>query len=308
MKVLVTGGTGFIGQKLVPYLFSHGCNVSVLSRNDAEFHTDVRLIKMDLLSGSFSFLDDEDFDVIINCAADLQNEHVMEELHVKVPMRMLRRLKGRRFRWVQLSSVGVYGRPVTGEIDEGHIFQARGEYEATKARAEQEISKYCLDEDIEFSILRPSNVFGVGMTNTALRRLVSVIKSGRFFYLADPRGVSMNYVDVDNVVEGLWLCSTKNEAVGQAFNLSDRLSQKEFVSLICNHYGVSVPRLYVPAGVIRMLSYFLCRLPRFPLTPAAISLLTTGAVYPTAKIERYLGFQSRSPLPQALVTYIKSLD
>jgi nucleoside-diphosphate-sugar epimerase len=100
MNVLVTGGSGFIGKKLVAFLISQSCKVSVVSRQETVFNKDVRLIKMDLLTGSFSFLENEYFDVVINCAADLKNNEVMEELHVNVPMRMLKFLKGRSCRWV----------------------------------------------------------------------------------------------------------------------------------------------------------------------------------------------------------------
>lgn len=308
MNVLVTGGSGFIGQKLVAYLISQGCKVSVVSRQDTIFYKDVRLIKMDLLTGSFSFLENEDFDVVINCAADLKNYEVMEELHVNVPMRMLKFLQGRSCRWVQLSSVGVYGSQMRGAIDETNLFNAQGDYEVTKAQAEQEISKYCRKNDIPFSILRPSNVCGIEMTNTSLRNLIKAIKSGRFFYMANPEDVSMNYVDVDNVVEGLWLCSTKKDADGQAYNLSDRIDQKEFVAIVCNEYGVSPPRLFIPSFVMRLVCHLFGWLPSFPLTPAAINALTTKAEYPTQKIERDLGFRLKSPLPQALEAYIKSLD
>jgi len=307
MNVLVTGGSGLIEQKLVAYLISQGCNVSVVSRKETVFDKDVRLIKMDLLKGSFSFLENEDFDIVINCAADLKNYEVMEELHVNVPLRMLRFLRNRGCRWVQLSSVGVYGSKISGVIDEATLFSPRGEYEVTKAQAEQEISKYCQKNDIPFSILRPSNVFGIDMVNTSLRNLIKAIKSGRFFYMANPEQVSMNYVDVDNVVEGLWLCSIKRDAVGQAYNLSDRIDQKEFVAIVCDEYGVSPPILFIPSFIMRWLCYFFAWLPGFPLTPAAINALTTKAEYPTQKIERDLGFRIKSPLPQALRAYIKAL-
>jgi nucleoside-diphosphate-sugar epimerase len=308
MNVLVTGGSGFIGQKLVAYLIGQGCSVSVVSRQETVFDKDVRLIKMDLLTGSFSFLENENFDVVINCAADLKNNEVMEGLHVNVPLRMLKFLRGRNCRWVQLSSVGVYGSKMRGVIDETSLFNPKGEYEVTKARAEQEISEYCNKNDIPFSILRPSNVFGIEMVNTSLRKLIEAIKFGRFFYMAKPECVSMNYVDVDNVVEGLWLCSTKKEADGQAYNLSDRIDQKEFVAIVCNEYGVSPPSLFIPGFIMRLLCHLFAWLPGFPLTPAAINALTTKAEYPTQKIERDLGFRLKSPLPQALEAFIKALD
>ena len=303
----MTGGSGFIGKKLVAYLVTQGCKVSVVSRQKVVFDKEVTVIEMDLLTGSFSFLENEDFDVVINCAADLRNNKVMDELHVNVPLRMLSFLQGSSCRWVQLSSVGVYGSKMDGVIDEATLFNPRGKYEITKAQAEHEISKYCQKNDIPFSILRPSNVFGIDMVNTSLRNLIKAIKSGRFFYMANPEQVSMNYVDVDNVVEGLWLCSTKKDADGQAFNLSDRIDQKEFVAIVCDEYGVSPPRLFIPSSIIRLLYYFFAWLPSFPLTPAAINALTTKAEYPTQKIERDLGFRIKSPLPQALRAYIKAL-
>ncbi|MEM5534789.1 NAD-dependent epimerase/dehydratase family protein [Neptuniibacter pectenicola] len=306
MKVLVTGATGFIGAVLVKALLKEGHAVSVISRRDCDFDPQVTVYQMDLLESDFGALGLASFDVIFNCAGELKVSSRMKSLHIDVPLKMLSFLRGSSCRWVQLSSVGVYGKQMDGEVDETTPFNPSGDYEVTKADAEHQIVSYCRANDISYSILRPSNVFGEHMPNNWMRSLVKTIVNDRFFYMASPSEVQMNFVHIDNVVAALLLCGFHSRAIGQAFNISDHLSQNVFVECICLGLDKPIPNKNVPAIIVKIGVHLLGWLPKFPFGIGAINALTTRAVYSTLKIEKELGFRKIKPLYFALDEFVKS--
>lgn len=304
MKILVLGGSGFIGRRLVSHLVKQECSVTIVSRSKPFFPEPVHIVKADLLNSSFQFLLKQRFDAVVNCAAELSDKETMKELHVSCPMRMLRLLKNRSCRWIQLSSVGVYGPVSSGVVDESADLKPVGCYEETKAMGDQVIFEYCQANHIPVTILRPSNVFGSEMPNKSLQRLIRFIQKGWFFYLANPDLVSMNYIHVDNVVQAIWLSITHPRADGQVYNLSDNVSQSEFISIICRQSQTRVPISYIPHSCVKGLAVFLKWVPYFPLTDAAINFLSTEAVYSRSKIERELGFELDPRLAEGLQRYL----
>jgi nucleoside-diphosphate-sugar epimerase len=66
-RVLVTGGSGFIGTNLILGLKEKGYEVVNLDR--VESGLDVRNIVADITNPDFAFLDEEDFDYVVHLAA-----------------------------------------------------------------------------------------------------------------------------------------------------------------------------------------------------------------------------------------------
>ena len=119
-QACVTGASGFVGKRLVEQLMSEGFLVRVLTHNrKRSFPDGVEIFYTDLtsttcnLKGFFSGCD-----VFFHCAGDIQNPMRMHALHVDGLKRLLKAfckeidLAGHPMHWVQLSSVGVYGKSI----------------------------------------------------------------------------------------------------------------------------------------------------------------------------------------------------
>tara|TARA_R110000822_G_scaffold310479_1_gene443404 strand:+ start:20242 stop:21192 length:951 start_codon:yes stop_codon:yes gene_type:complete len=306
MNILVTGATGYIGKKLSRELVRIGHSVTAITRNADkldDFDFPISIINIDLVNSNLSDLDLSKFDVIYNCAGELKNESLMEELHINATMKLLKCISNSSTRWVQLSSVGVYGKNISGIIDENSIFSPIGRYEVTKTEAEIRIKEYCLNNDIPFSILRPSNVFSSDMPNNSLRQLINFIKRGLFFYMKDPTKVMTNYVHVDDVVYALILCGIDDKAINNDYIVSDYLTQKEFVSIVCTTLGKTTPKLFIPHVIMNFLTVIMAYVPGLPNLTSRVDALSTEVVYSTAKIEKDLGYKKTTPLRQALVEF-----
>ncbi len=293
MIVAITGGTGFIGKRLIERLVERGDTIRLLTRNpvDTGMSSLVKIHQCDLLSASQSELSTllDGVDVLYHCAGQLTDVQGMRALHVDATRKLVAAASGRVRRWVQLSSVGVYGPVHDGTITEEAAMNPVEEYEITKAESDRivvagaNMGSYC------YSILRPSNVFGAGMTNRSLFAMIAMIERGWFFYIGKP-GASANYIHVDNVAEGLIRCATMDAARNRIFNLSDHRTMEQFADTIAAALGCAAPGLRMPAPATRLAAMLLGRIPGFPLTLSRFDALTNRAQYPIARIRQELGY------------------
>ncbi len=207
---------------------------------------------------------------------------------------------GRIGRWVQLSSVGAYGRRRGGIVTEDSALNPCGTYEATKVKSDSLAADGAANCAFECAILRPSNVSGAGMSNRSLFGLIAMIQRGLFFFVGKP-GASANYIHVDNVADALVLGGTSPRAPGGIYSLSDHRSMEQFVASIADGLKVSMPHLRLPEAPVCLLARLAGRIPGSPLTAARVDALTSRAVYPSARTERVLGYKHAVSMENGLL-------
>lgn len=74
MKILVTGGTGALGQQVVPLLAGRGAAVRILSRRSREVEG-VEAVRGDMVTGEGLAEAVRDVDVLVHCASDPRHWH-----------------------------------------------------------------------------------------------------------------------------------------------------------------------------------------------------------------------------------------
>ena len=303
MIIGITGGTGFIGKRLVLRHLGKGDTVRVLTRktpDNAALPKDVVLCVGDLTEvgqNLRSFVNG--VDLLYHCAAEINSPSLMDKVHVQGTRNLIAAASGSIGHWVQLSSVGVYGPQRRGILTEEVPLHPVGPYEITKAESDRLVIDAGMKGSFSYSILRPSNVFGPDMSNQSLFKLISLINRGLFFYIGKP-SASANYIHVDNVVEGLALCGKIPAARGQIYNLSDCRPMEEFVEIIAGALHKPVPRLRLPEMPIRWMGKLLGRLPRFPLTESRVNALTNKSMYSIERIRHELGYLHLLPMEEGL--------
>ena len=299
--VAVTGGSGFIGRRLVDAHVAQGDDVRVLTRNRgrAEASPAVEVFEGDLLDRASLEPFVREVDVLYHCAAEIKDERLMHQVNVRGTESLLEVAQGRVRRWVQLSSVGAYGRRRHGIVTEETPERPRDTYETTKTLADARVRQALSSGAFEVVLLRPSIVFGEGMPNQSLYALFSMIRRGWFFFVGKP-GASANYVHVDDVVRALVCCGSHANASGRTYNLSDWSTMEEMVQSIAHALGRPPPRLRLPELPVRCLATTLGRLPRVPLTASRVDALTSRVTYPATRIARELGFQLVSSIPSRM--------
>ncbi len=309
MIVGITGGTGFIGRKLVLRHLQNGDEVRVFSRRDpklAKLPAEVHWYSGDLeqADNMADFLDR--VDILYHCAGEIRDESRMEAVHLSGTGLLIKMATGKIGRWVQLSSVGAYGLKRNCKIDENSTLNPSGMYEVTKAKSDALVMTAGASGAFESVVLRPSIVYGEGMSNQSLLSLIAMIKKGLFVFIG-AKGASANYVHVDNVVEALYLCGNLPQAKGQIYNISDYRSLEEFVEIISALLKQKAPVLRVPENLMRFLVKCFGWIPKLPLTSSRIDALTNKTYYPIHKIENDLKYQHVVSMEEGLIEMLAVL-
>ena len=306
MIVALTGGAGFVGRALVARLAvaPDVTEIRVLTRREAPAGT--RGFRGDLTTGvPADFLDGAD--VLFHCAGEVRREEAMRALHVDGTRRLVDAAAGRVTRWVQLSSVGAYGRrQMEGAVSESSPLNPEGEYEVTKVEADLLVQGAAAGGAFAAATLRPSIIFGPGMPNRSLAQLIAVVRRG-IFGRVGARPATANYVYVDDVADALVLCGTSPRASG-VYNLSDDRPMDDFIAAVAAVLGRPAPTRRLPEGPLRILARLGGRLPGFPLTESRIDALTRNVRYPSLRLREELGFAFGVGVEEGLRRYVSSLQ
>ncbi|MDP2782480.1 NAD(P)-dependent oxidoreductase [Devosia sp.] len=309
MIAAVTGGTGFIGKKLVARLVERGDTVRLLTRspNLPDHSSLLEMHECDLLTAEVSELSTmlDGVGVLYHCAGQLKEPLAMRALHVDATRKLAEAASRRIGRWVQLSSVGVYGSVPEGAITEDSALNPFGEYEITKTESDKIVVDAASKGGFSYSILRPSNVFGAEMANQSLFGMIAMIDRGLFLYIGKP-GASANYIHVDNVIEGLVSCGTMQQAECRIYNLSDHCTLEHFVGTIATRLGRPAPRLRIPAPLAYLAGEVLGGIPGFPLTRSRVEAMVNRSVYPISRIQQELGYHHVTSMEDGLLELVEA--
>jgi len=172
LRVLVTGGAGFIGSHLVRELVSLGYEVRVLDNlsrgsleNLGEALSEVELVLGDVRDPEVVARAISGVDAVVHLAAlvDVEESIQLPELYTEVNLvGTLNLVKASRRvdSFVFSSSASVYGDPVKVPIPETHPLSPKSPYAASKAAAELYIKTYSNIYGFRYVILRLFNVYG----------------------------------------------------------------------------------------------------------------------------------------------------
>ncbi|HOI83740.1 MAG TPA: UDP-glucose 4-epimerase GalE [Campylobacterales bacterium] len=177
MKILVTGGAGYIGSHVVKQLGEQGgCDITVLDNLSTGFESSIlygKLIKADLADFAFveRILDDEKFDAIIHFAASIVVPESVENplkyyMNNTVNTTNLVRcaVKSGVKSFVFSSTAAVYGEPKEGVVTEESPLSPINPYGYSKLMSEQILRDTAeAHSGFRFVILRYFNVAGASM-------------------------------------------------------------------------------------------------------------------------------------------------
>jgi len=302
MIIAITGGSGFIGKQLVNRHIQQGDQVRLLSRKPLLGNISVQYFLGDLSNSDVdlsSFVDG--VDILYHCAGEINNESLMQELHVSGTQRLVDAAQGKIGRWVQLSSVGAYGVCRTGIITENSKEQPCGIYERTKTESD----KIVKNSGISYATLRPSNVFGSDMPNQSLIGLLYAVRKGLFFFTGKENESLVNYIHVGDVVGALMHCGSDDKALGEVFNLSQSTTVENMIASFTSGMASDKKILRFPEGIVRIVAGVFGRIPGFPLTSSRVDALTGRCIYNSTKVQKTLGFRYSMTLEERLELFAK---
>lgn len=292
MQISITGATGFIGKRLVLHYEAQGATIHALSRKKLPAAgASTRFFQHDLLNCDADDLIDfvGGSEVVYHCAAELADVSRIWEVNVEGTQRLFHAARGRVGRWVQLSSVGVYGRPRSGLVDEGYVPHPQDEYEKSKLAADNWLREQCRLHGMALTILRPSTVFADDMPNQSLFQLIRAIQRGRFCFIGSKQA-QMNYVHADNVLAALLLCGHHAQAAGETFIVSEHLDMDEFIRVVADQLQCARPGIVIPERIARGVAWIFSGSAGFPLSASRIDALTSLCIFSEMHIRKKLAY------------------
>lgn len=319
LKICVTGGSGFVGVRLVDKLLEKGLSISVLTRRaNKTFPHGVDVFVGDL---SLPGIHIDKFligcDVLINCAGETSDLSQMQKIHVEGVERLINAINqacqknSRPLHFVQLSSAGCYGsakNPSSPRIIlETSEIMPKGIYELTKSLADEIIKEKSSKNLFTYSILRPSNIVGLGMQNKSFGQLLRAIKSKKFFYIGSKSSIT-SYVHLEDVIDAILICTVDSRAKNQVFNLSNDCALTDIVAKVSNDYGFADHFSCIPESFVRLSVFILSKFIQIPLNKSRVDALVSKKTYPSNKIKDVLGFIPSRPIPEFATEYLKSLN
>jgi nucleoside-diphosphate-sugar epimerase len=310
-KLALTGITSGVGMRLCEVAIAAGHAVTGLVRDparpDARRLADLgaRLVHGDLDAKPALAELCRDADVVLHMAAHVGDQGTLaefERVNVTGTRNVVEAAAGARARrFVQLSSVAVYGRPAEGRVTEEWPTKTIGlPYEDTKTVAERLAFGRGAELGLEVSAVRPPIIYGPYDRNF-MPRAIKALRARRFL-LIDGGRAPLNVAWVDHVVDVLLLAAQHPRAVGQAFNVMDEVdtsppSVREVGEIIARELGLPRPIVSLPAPLARVLAEWVERgwnaigaAGPLPITPFVVTMLTRHVLYDSSKAVAWLGW------------------
>ena len=306
MRLLLTGGTGFIGSRLALEARQRQMDVVVtgMVKTDAERsrigelqRAGVRIEEGALQDAAFARRVVSGCDTVIHLAAAQHESGVPDSYFEDVNIGGTRSLLAasrdagvRRF--VYGSTIGVYGSAANGTLDESSPPNPDNIYGRTKLAAERVVREEA--GPVETSIVRISETYGPG--DFRLLKLFRAIDRGKFLMIGSGEN-QRQAMHVDDLVRALLIVAFHAAAAGETFVLpgEEVLSTRQMVDVIACVLGRNVPRLRLPmwpflTAAVLFEAVFKPLHIDPPLHRRRLDFFRKTFVFSTDKAQRLLGF------------------
>ena len=186
LKVLITGGAGFIGSHVTEELLKHNFQVILVDNYVTGFPGNVpdgiKLYQMDLNDSKVELVfKNEKPDYVIHLAAQASVIVSMNDPYLDFftntagtvnILHLSKKYNVRKFLFA--STAAVYGEPLYLPIDENHLIYAQSFYALSKYSAENYIEHYSKFNNLDSCILRFSNVYGPRQNENGEAGVISI--------------------------------------------------------------------------------------------------------------------------------------
>ncbi len=311
MKAFVTGGSGFTGGALCAHLRNRGYEVNALVRPTSNT-TYLRSIGAQLVTGDVRDVESmragmEGCDVAFNIAAAFREVKLSDAQYYEVNVTGARNfVEAARAaavpRVVHCSTIGVHGDTGRTPATEETRFAPPDYYCKSKVEGELLVRELFAKYNMQGSVFRPLGIYGP--RDTRFLKLFRGLKHGRFVMIGDGNTLyHMTYID--DLCEGIELCATRPEAVGEVFILGGErhVTLNDLIASVARAVNSSGPRMRVPMWPV-MAAAHVCETVfrplgiEPPLYPRRVEFFSKDRAADISKARRMLGYSPRVSLDE----------
>lgn len=319
MKILVTGGSGFLGSRLVPKLIAEGHDVVAMARSASADDT-LRALGAEPVRGDLNTLGDmamPPVDAVIHLAAHFRFAGPRApyfQVNVDGTKALLKAAQAAgASSFIYLTAAAVImddrGSPIRNSDESAPTFpRSFSPYIASKATSEAGILA-ANRPGFRTIVIRPPGIWGPG--DAFSRNIPHAIRSGQFAFIA--RGdYPYSTCHVDNVSEAL-ICALDRGEGGKAYFIRDRENTtfRAFIDGLAKLQGLSIDQLRsVPYGMAFFMGRMMelgARLRRSdqdpPLTRTMVRLIGREFTIDDSAARRDLGYLGKVSRLEGLASY-----
>ncbi len=281
--ILITGATGFIGQRLTRELIRKGYKVRVLCRDrkaGEDMFPKADVFRADLSEPETLEGVTEGIETVIHLAGMVSYSRSREEIftaNVDTTRNLLARSKNVK-RFIFSSSVAVYGE-ISGMADEGYPARPANPYGESKLECEKLIK----ESGIPYTILRIAPIYGMG--SPSWRKNLGLMEKG--FPIPKTRNLT-HVVHISDAVQALERSVKRGKGI---YNIADRnpMPFTDFVEIIMGDLGKEPKRM--PMLLVKMAA-------RAKGMGPYLNVLTMNRNYIIGKAEKELGYRPKANLQE----------
>ncbi|MBZ0268596.1 NAD(P)-dependent oxidoreductase [bacterium] len=318
MRILITGGTGFLGSSLSRRHLEAGDEVRIIAKEATELEARnshaLRQAGVEVRVGDFAdegLLRDSlrGVDRVVHIAAAMREANVGDEHFWNVNVRATERLL--QFsrdagvdRFVYCSTAGVVGTERGIETDEETDPAPKDIYQTTKLAAERAVLAFGRENDYAVTAVRPPGVYGPG--DGRLVKLFKMVQKGWFLLPGGGQG-KHHMVFIDDLLDAFDLAATKPDALGRVYNAAGprAVPLVELVDEIARVLGTEyrrVPVPFAPLDLVATACEQICQ-PfgiQPPIYPRRLDFYRHDENFSTARAARELGWAPKHSLAEGL--------
>ena len=283
--LLITGGTGFVGNSIVKKTLDKGLDVRLLihRRKRPEFsqHPNVNQVVGDILQPETLTKALEGVDAIIHLVGIIVETKgaSFEAIHHQGTINIVTAAqKAGIKRFIQMSALG--SSPA-----------AASRYHQTKGKAEE----YLRASGLDYTIFRPSIIFGP--EDQFINWLCQVIRYSPIIPIIGPGTNKLQPIYVENVAECFIQALNKTDTIGRSYDLGgpEQFTTEGLIDLLLKLLNKNRLKIHLPIPLMKLNAGLMERfLPNPPLTQDQLLMLQQDNICDTEPVIKDIGLQLMS--------------
>lgn len=286
MKLLFTGGTGFLGKNIYP-LLAKEYDVTLCGITDKD---DIKVN----IAKEVPVLNDK-YDIVLHAAGKAHivprteaEKQAFFDVNLQGTKNLCKALEksGLPKALIFISTVAVYGCDEGENITEDHPLNGKTPYALSKIQAEEFLTNWCKEHNVVLGIIRPSLIAGPNPPGN-LGAMISGIKSGKYLSIGGGKA-RKSVLMVQDIVTLVNLLAQK----GGVYNVCDdsQPTFRDLEKIISKQLGgkrvINIP--YWAANILAKIGNILG--PKAPINSNKLDKITKTLTFSNEKAKRDLGW------------------